>query len=48
MHAQSLMKFAEKPHCPRGWEDDLDRHCAFGRDVHVKVLFGEANIVQRA
>jgi hypothetical protein len=40
------MEFAEEPHGPGGWEDDLDRHFALGREVHVKMLFGEADIMQ--
>jgi hypothetical protein len=42
------MEFAEEPHRPRGREDDFGRHFTLGRDVHIKVLFGEADIVQGA
>jgi hypothetical protein len=42
------MELAEKSCRSRRWEDDLDRHFALGRDVHVKVLFGEADIMQGA
>ena len=46
VHAQGLMEFAEEPHGPGGWEDDLDCHFALGWDIHVKALLGKADIMQ--
>jgi hypothetical protein len=39
------MEFAKEPHSPRRGENDLDGHFTLGWDVHIKVLFWEADIV---
>src|SRR5215831_15017254 len=41
------MEFAKEPHRTRRRENDLDHHFPLGGDVHVQVLVGEADIVQR-
>jgi len=40
------MELAEESYRSRRWEDDLDQHFALGWDIHVKVLFGETDIMQ--
>ena len=40
------MEFTEEAYRSRRWENNIDHHFTLGWDVHVQVLFGEADIVQ--